>query len=158
MATHDPNKDPYWQKVIRTVTPLRPGSAKPTRKDQFAKLLRLPPEEIKIQKRPLRSVDQLQDKRYRRGRVQIDATIDLHDMTRAQALPALKKFIIRAYNRNLKTVLVITGKGARLDGVLRNAFTSWIDDPDIRPIIAGYAQAHQKHGGLGAWYVMLKSS
>ena len=98
-----------------------------------------------------------QEKKIRRGKVDIDLTIDLHDQTRAKAETHLKRSLIRAYNRNHKTVLVITGKGARLDGVLRNAFPGWMSDTNLRPIIASYAPAHIRHGGSGAWYVFLKA-
>lgn len=92
----------------------------------------------------------------RRGRVNIEATIDLHDLNRERARAALVKAVIRASNRNMKCVLVITGKGPRLEGVLRRNFPEWIAQAPIRPLVATYAQAHIKHGGTGAWYVFLK--
>jgi len=123
----------------------------------FAAMMRLPPD-VPTQTKPLpQSLDINQDKSVRRGRVQIDAKIDLHDMTQATAKPALSHAIIRASNRNYRCLLVITGKGARLDGVLRRNFPDWINAPDIRPLIATYAPAHIRHGGSGAWYVFLKT-
>lgn len=157
-----PEDRKIWQKVARTVAPRRrahgKGAAKPdpTRED-FAAMLRLPAAPLPSQKPLPQSLDINQDKRTRRGRVEIDGTIDLHDMTQAQARAALVTAIIRASNRNHKTVLVITGKGLRGEGVLRRNFPEWISQAPIRPIIATYAPAHQKHGGSGAWYVFLKS-
>ena len=155
-----------WQRVARTVSPRRyekgKGSAKALPRegpntDDFANMLRLPPDAPAPPRGLPQSLDVNQDKKTRRGQVQIDAKIDLHDMTQSQAKPALNKAIIRAANRNHRCVLVVTGKGLRGDGVLRKNFTSWISDPDIRPLIATYAQAHIRHGGSGAWYVFLKS-
>lgn len=147
-----------WQKVTRTVTPRRRGSAKPLpTTEDFAAMMRLPPD-IAPKARPRsQSLEVNRDKKVRRGRVTIDAKIDLHDLTQAQARPALIRAIMRTSNRNYKCVLVITGKGARLDGVLRRNFPDWIRAPEIRPLIANYAQAHIRHGGSGAWYVFLKS-
>ncbi len=156
-----PEEKQIWNRVARTVTPRRPKSAKaissPSR-DDFATMLRLPPVAVSTRPPPLHSLDINRDKKIRRGRVHIDAKIDLHDMTQAEARPALARAIIGASNRNYKCVLVITGKGARLDGVLRRYFPDWIAAPDLRPLIATYAPAHIRHGGLGAWYVFLKTA
>lgn len=97
-----------------------------------------------------------QDKKTRRGKIDVDVKIDLHDMTREQAFDALRRSLIRAYNHNKRTVLVVTGKGLRGEGVLRRSFPDWINHADIRPLIAEFAPAHQRHGGGGAWYVFLK--
>ena len=155
-----------WKKVARTVSPLRRPHGKqaakpfppigPSRQD-FANMLRVPPQ-MPDAARPLpQSLDVNQDKKTRRGQVSIDTKIDLHDMTQAQARPALQRAVIRASNRNYKCLLVITGKGTRGEGILRRSFIGWIEDPTIRPLIATYAPAHIRHGGSGAWYVFLKS-
>jgi len=160
-----PEEKQIWGKVSRTVSPRRafkgPKSAKPLppkgpTTEDFANMLRLPPLAKPSGRGLPQSLDVNQDKRVRRGRVVIDAKIDLHDMTQAMAYPALHRAIIRASNRGHKCVLVVTGKGIRGEGVLRRNFTSWIGESEIRPFIANYAQAHIKHGGSGAWYVFLK--
>ncbi len=97
------------------------------------------------------------DKRTRRGKIAIDRRIDLHDMTQDMAREALVSAILTAKARNHRCILVITGKGGlSYKGVLRRMFPMWIAQPDIRPHIASYAQAHQRHGGSGAWYIYIK--
>ncbi len=150
-----------WKKVARTVSPRRKekgkGSAKPLpSREDFANMLRLPPETKEAPRNISGSLDENRDKKTRRGLVNIDAKIDLHDLTQDKAKAALQKAVMRASNRNHKCLLVVTGKGVRLNGVLRRNFTGWLNDPVIRPLIANYAQAHIKHGGTGAWYVFLK--
>lgn len=153
-----PEEKQVWRRVTKTVTPRRAKSAKPVPSRQdFAAMMRLPSEAPLTLRGLPGALDINQDKKTRRGRVEIDAKIDLHDMTQAEARPALTRAIIRAANRNYKCILVITGKGARLDGVLRRNFPHWIAAPDVRPLIATYAQAHIRHGGAGAWYVFLKT-
>ena len=157
-----PEDRKIWQKVARTVAPRKRDRGKGAAKqdpsvEDFAAMLRLPPGERAAAKPLPKSLDVNNDKRVRRGRVEIDATIDLHDMTQAVARPALVKAVIRAYNQNFTTLLVITGKGLRGEGVLRRNFPEWISQVPIRPLIATYAPAHIKHGGGGAWYVFLKS-
>ena len=161
-----PEEKTVWKRVAKTVAPRRyekgPKSARPLppkdpTQEDFANMLRLPPDIAPAPRGLPQSLDENQDKKTRRGQVVINAKIDLHDMTQAQAKPTLMKAIIRASNRNHKCVLVVTGKGLRGEGVLRRNFIGWIGDPQIRPLIATYAQAHIKHGGSGAWYVFLKN-
>ncbi|WP_416878886.1 Smr/MutS family protein [Litorimonas sp.] len=152
-----------WGRVARTVSPRRypkgKGSAKPLpSREDFANMLRIAPSvSIDTQSTPGR-LERNNDKKTRRGRVEIDAKIDLHDMTQSEARPALSRAIMRAVKHNKKCLLVVTGKGVRLNGVLRQNFPNWIKDPTLRPHIATYAQAHIRHGGAGAWYVFLKQS
>ncbi len=156
-----PGETKIWRHVSKTVSPRRrpkgKGSAKPlpTRED-FANMMRIPVGEAPRSKPLPRTLDVNQDKRVRRGRVEIDAKIDLHDMTQDLARTALHRAIMQAANRNKFCLLVITGKGLRGDGVLRRNFPNWIAEPTVRPLIASYAPAHLKHGGSGAWYVFLK--
>lgn len=153
-----------WEKVAKTVSPRRrfkgPKAAKPlpppSGRDEFAAMLRLPPVPREAPRTAPQSLDVNGDKRTRRGQVDIDARIDLHDLYQMPARAALVTAIIRASNRNDKCVLVITGKGKRGEGVLKRNFPEWISQEPIRPLVATYAPAHIKHGGGGAWYVFLK--
>jgi len=143
-----------WHRVRRTVAPLKKGSAKGGRED-FAAMMQVPPP--RPAERPKDGpLSVRQDKKTRRGKVSVDVKIDLHDMTREQAFDALRRTLIRAYNHNKTSVLVVTGKGIRGEGVLRRSFPGWINHADIRPLIAEFAPAHQRHGGGGAWFVFLK--
>ena len=119
-------------------------------------------------------VDRGHDRKLRRGQVEIEARIDLHGLTRKRARSDLLAFLRRAQLNGLQKVLVITGKGAgaraldrrkfepwdleavSLPGVLRRSFTDWMDDPAFADLVSGYAQANRKHGGSGAFYVMLR--
>src|SRR5437773_83320 len=54
-----------------------------------------------------------QDQRaLKRGKLAIDARVDLHGMTQAAAHRTLNRFLTTAAERGLRCVLVITGKGA----------------------------------------------
>lgn len=152
----EPEKE-IWDRVARTVSPRRAKGAKPeVSRQDFAAMMRVQPDISSVSKSRPQSLDMNQDKKVRRGRVKIEMTIDLHDLTQAQAYPALISGLVRASNRNMRCTLVITGKGARLEGVLRRSLSGWLAIDPIRPLIASYAQAHIRHGGSGAWYVFLK--
>jgi DNA-nicking Smr family endonuclease len=100
--------------------------------------------------------DRAGEKRVRRGRVDIGATLDLHGHTWDTAQAALARFLRAAHRRGERTVIVVTGVGRGGAGVLKRALPDWLAEPDLRALIAGYAQAHRSHGGAGAFYVFLK--
>jgi DNA-nicking Smr family endonuclease len=95
-------------------------------------------------------------RRLSRGRDAVAARIDLHGMTQDAARAALTRFIARSAEEGWRAVLVITGKGAAGDGVLRRRVPDWLAEPPIRAHIAGVSEAHRRHGGEGALYVALK--
>ncbi|MEZ5994239.1 MAG: Smr/MutS family protein [Hyphomonadaceae bacterium] len=96
------------------------------------------------------------EKRVRRGKLEIGATLDLHGYTHDPARGAVERCLRSAHARGERTVLIVTGAGRGGEGVLKRAFPGWLSAPGLRPLIAGYAQAHRSHGGSGAFYVFLK--
>lgn len=152
-----------WSRVARTVRPA-PGRrieleddpslplsdeilAAPTAKTMAAPRSRRPnpPEDLSGQRR------------IRRGQSEIDARLDLHGHTQDSAHRELVHFIQREHAAGSRSILVITGKGRMGAGVLRARFFDWIADPELRPMISGYARAHPRHGGEGAVYLFLKA-
>tara|TARA_R110002095_G_scaffold179241_1_gene156650 strand:- start:124 stop:696 length:573 start_codon:yes stop_codon:yes gene_type:complete len=106
-----------------------------------------------------------------RRTIQIQARLDLHGMTQAQAIQALTPFIQRCYASKKQDILVITGKGVKsLDrqedaenkgvkiegGALRRNLPLWLEHPDLRPYIHFYTFSHPFEGKTGACYVRLK--
>ena len=85
-------------------------------------------------------------------------------MTLARAEPALNAFLARAQAQGLRMVLVVTGKGARVDrdsgrvaeGAIRREFPHWLNHQKNRGRIVAFRAAHARHGGGGAFYVLLK--
>ena len=151
----EPEKN-IWQRIAITVRPLNGPKPTKTAKRPDAAHMHLPPAPGPILHHTHRDIQTRKDKKTRRGHVHIERTIDLHDLTRDAAFAHLKIQIIRAYERQHRTVLIITGKGPNLRGVLRQSLPGWLTDPAIRPVIASFAQAHIRHGGTGAFYVFLK--
>lgn len=117
----------------------------------------------------LTGLDRRTEQRLRRGRIEVDGTLDLHGMTQNHAHAALRAFVVAAQLRGYRMVLVITGKGspegARFEpdlmwgsgrGVLRRLVPQWLSQPDLRPWVSGFRNAHQRHGGGGALYVRIR--
>ena len=92
-----------------------------------------------------------------KGRLDLEARIDLHGMFQDEAHDLLHTFIQRAFDRGLRHVLVITGKGASMgsDGALKRAVPIWFGKPEFRHLISSWETAAQNHGGDGALYVRL---
>ncbi|WP_019645101.1 Smr/MutS family protein [Novispirillum itersonii] len=101
-------------------------------------------------------VDHRTAQRFKRGRMDIDARIDLHGMGQEVAHSALIRFISGSASAGLRCVLVITGQGDRGQGVLKRMVPRWLNDETLRPIVLSFSQAQVEHGGYGALYVLLR--
>jgi len=92
-----------------------------------------------------------------KGRLALEARIDLHGLVQSEAHVILLDFLIRAHERGMRHVLVITGKGSSLgsEGALKRAVPFWFSKPEFRYLISSYETAAQHHGGEGALYIRL---
>jgi DNA-nicking Smr family endonuclease len=104
-------------------------------------------------------------KRMVRGKLKPEGRLDLHGMTLSEAHPALISFIFWAHESDKRLVIVITGKGKDRDsggpipirrGILRHQVPGWLTAPPLGAMILDIREAHQRHGGGGAYYVYLK--
>ena len=103
--------------------------------------------------------------RLKKGKKPVDGTLDLHGMTLAQAHPRLISYLRDAHASGKRLLLIITGKGklgyddgvmpARR-GVLRHQVPQWLQMAPLAPLVLQVTQAHDKHGGGGAYYVYLR--
>lgn len=87
----------------------------------------------------------------------IDATLDLHGMTRLTACAQVQAFLQDQVRRRHRHVLIITGKGRGGEaGVLRSSLPHWLNEPPLRSLISAMAAARPEKGGAGALHVLLK--
>src|ERR1035441_2347953 len=92
-----------------------------------------------------------------RWKSKLNARLDLHGLTQAQAHGALLRFMHNAHARDARLVLVITGKGRGAEpGVLRRQVPQWLGLPEFRAMVIGFEDAGARHGGEGALYVRLR--
>lgn len=159
-----------WARVTRTVKAYN-GSKTPTVHSNSSAPAFAPRRNVKIMAKNIRPRNVgviahhqthppqiAKDKRVRRGKINVDRKIDLHDLTQDAALARLTQTLYSASVQNQRCVLVITGKGGvHMGGVLRRMLPIWLSSADLRPLISRYAPAHLRHGGSGAWYVFLKA-
>jgi DNA-nicking Smr family endonuclease len=158
-----------WEKLRRSVRPLRPERKSAAADRQTGHAEAAPPQSssspvaarprVKAAEPPLARLEERTRRRLARGLTEVDARIDLHGMRQERAYSALIAFLRHAQLRGSKLVLVITGKGrdgADRSGVLRLAVPSWLARPDFRELIVGFEEAGRRHGGAGALYVRLR--
>ncbi len=145
-------------------TPKPPARARFTRADQVEVLREslLPPSDDTI----LATGDDLNFRRphipetvlvkLRRGQFAVDAEIDLHGMTGAEAKAALRDFVTAAVQRRSSCVRIIHGKGRRSGPrgpVLKNVVNQWLQRIDH---VQAFGSARHVDGGSGAVYVLLR--
>jgi DNA-nicking Smr family endonuclease len=172
------DEEHLWSLIARTVRPLRQGKkavavirqnaaasepVRPVKKkapvDQPLTAPRLRPVPATLPT----SIVRRDLQQLARGRTAIEARIDLHGMTQAQAHASLLNFLRRSQASGAKFVLVITGKGAPHAprgerGVLRQQVPLWLSLPEFRSCVLGFDIAHVGHGGEGALYVRLRKA
>jgi DNA-nicking Smr family endonuclease len=171
-----------WRQVARTVKPL-PGRspvepepeaapAKPAAVEDGARagpLSAAGRQATKPAPPPLVPLERRMRAQLRRGRQDVEAVIDLHGLRQDEAHAALRGFLRLQQQRGAKLVLVVTGKGVAGDvgygqeygnerGILRRNVPHWLRLPDLRPLVLGFDEAEQRHGGAGALYIRLRRS
>ncbi|MEX6724787.1 Smr/MutS family protein [Parapedomonas caeni] len=165
-----PEEEALWGQVAASVKPLEKRVTPPD-------LPRLKPQVVAPAERAMpvmgrhqaatpptqATLDAVWDRKIRTGEVLPDLIIDLHGHRRETAYTALTRGLARAHGRHARVVLVVTGKGktgadwpSQPGGVLREELPRWLTTPDLRPYVAALRPAHPRHGGDGAWYVILK--
>ncbi|MBV2142040.1 Smr/MutS family protein [Falsochrobactrum sp. TDYN1] len=168
-----------WETVARTAKPLSPKKIITEVSPDFSTLLaqeekaskpalkalrptgetREPKKSLSaLRERPIHTFDRPTHRKISKGRVDIEARIDLHGLTQNDAYELLYGFLVSAHARGLKHVMVITGKGRSLgsEGVLRQAVPHWFSTPLFRLLVSAYEDAARHHGGQGALYVRLR--
>lgn len=107
-------------------------------------------------------LDRNSERRLRQGKFPIEATLDLHGMTRQEAFDTLCGFLQRGFDMQRRCVLVITGKGrfraeaGSSDGVLRQQLPRWLSQEPCQHWVLRHSKAQPHHGGDGAFYILLR--
>jgi DNA-nicking Smr family endonuclease len=95
-------------------------------------------------------------RKLERGRFSVQAEIDLHGMTAAEAKPRLTDFIDSSAKQGHLCVRVVHGKGlgsGHRGPVLKNSVNRWLRKWDS---VLAFVSTRQVDGGTGAIYVLLR--
>jgi DNA-nicking Smr family endonuclease len=179
----DDNDDAaLWEKVVETAAPLKRGrnatAPKPAKIAAPAAKAKAPrsvpvttpaPKPVPKPSHVPRAapLDRQTSRQLDKGRIEVEARLDLHGMRQRDAHAQLRRFLKTAQARGLRHVLVITGKGADQEasksfyeeeerGVLRNAVPHWLAEPELAALVVSFSPAPRRLGGGGALYVRLR--
>lgn len=106
----------------------------------------------------LNPFDSAVHRKIARGRLPVEAHVDLHELTQGEAYALLLRFLRLAQHRGLRHVLIITGKGksSGSGGVLRQGVRHWLASAPFRSYVNAFETAARHHGGTGALYIKLR--
>ena len=171
-----------WAKVMASVRPLRgvvptalpqpplpsPSPAFGTPADSHREKASQPPkgegDRLKaVAQRTANTLDGSWDRRLSRGLAQPDSSLDLHGHTLHSAHSLLDQGLERATARGDRVLLLVTGKPPRPEserpharGAIRAAIADWLASSRFADRIAAVRNAHPRHGGAGALYIVLR--
>ncbi len=158
------NDRAIWAEAMRDVTPLRGRSAPipppaPISTSEPQRIIENgsgAPNPEPIER--FAGIDRANAERLKRGLHPIEARLDLHGMTQAEAHNELLEFVETSYHGGRRCLLVITGRGLSPEGpgVLKSAVPRWLAEARIRRRILAISAAQPRHGGAGALYVLLR--
>ena len=117
----------------------------------------------RVVKATANTLDGSWDRRLSRGLASPDVTLDLHGHTLASAHALLDQGLNQALTRGDRLVLLVTGKPPRPEserpharGAIRAAVADWLTASRFADRIAAVRNAHPRHGGAGALYIILR--
>lgn len=182
-----PEEAALWDRLARTVKPLRkatpvapkaeiaaracagppapPKFVKPAKPKPVASSQAAAPPAPPGRKQNTKGLDSHWERRLSRDSTQPDFTLDLHGHTLDQAWHRLDAGLVQAKAMDARLVLVVTGKPrpvAAADrgenrGAIRAKFLDWLAAGPHASDIAAVRPAHRRHGGEGALYLVLKN-
>lgn len=167
--------DKDWENYIKTVKPIKktgilmPNSLKEKNRFQIEKdedndmsLL-----DILSEKKVNNSeIDKNLLKNIKKGRMKINAVLDLHGKKVKESKSKVFYFIKNNFEANNRLVLIITGKGKRRgveegwkgDGVLKKLLPDWLNSISLSKYIVWFDIAPKDQGGEGALIIYIKKS
>jgi len=98
-------------------------------------------------------------KRLKRGEFSVQDYIDLHGLKKKEAEDVVREFIIKSYQRGLRCVLIVHGRGlGSVDHqpAIKRELPVWFKRGMLKRIVLAFVTARPCDGGAGALYVLLK--
>ena len=173
------DEEALWAQLAASVTPLHPASkAPPVPATPPAQVTPAKPTPTRKGRRPEPLVrpqhqrpaatpaglDGHWERRLRSAAIAPDFTLDLHGHTLDQAHARLDRGLRQAKAMGARLVLVVTGKSRPVDaadratrrGAIRAKILDWLAAGPHASDIAAIRNAHRRHGGEGAIYIVLR--
>ena len=97
------------------------------------------------------------DKNYKKKKLVPNMILDLHGHTLYSSKLLLHKFIFNCYEKNIRDLLIITGKGLNNKGALKEEVPKWLTNKSLNKFLVDFNVAPKKFGGEGALLVRIKN-
>ncbi len=163
----NPEEAALWRRVVETVRPATGRSAPPAASPAKSAAKPNPkpmPATPAITVAPRKTgnpatLDGTWDRQLGKGIVAPDRSIDLHGDTLARAYGRIDAALADAIAAGDRVLLLVTGKpgGERQGrGAIRAVVHDWLAASRHASRIAAVRNAHPRHGGVGALYVVLR--
>ncbi|HEX9948254.1 MAG TPA: Smr/MutS family protein [Allosphingosinicella sp.] len=174
MRRLNPDEARLWAKVVESVRPLggvaspqapsapaEAGAQEAPPPDPGLRRGTAPPPPPAPRKVPGETLDGSWDRRLSRGLASPDAMLDLHGHNLATAYDLLDRRLDEAIRSGARLLLLVTGKppgpgGPAKRGAIRAAVGDWLHASRHAGAIAAVRNAHPRHGGAGALYIVLR--
>ena len=161
-----PDEARLWAKVVESVRPLGAAAAPPVLAEEAPAPRATGPRPAPpppLRKGHGETLDGSWDRRLARGLVAPDASLDLHGRNLATAYDLLDRRLEEAIQAGARLLLLVTGKppgpaGPSRRGAIRAAVGDWLHASRHSGRIAAVRNAHPRHGGGGALYIVLRRS
>jgi DNA-nicking Smr family endonuclease len=98
-------------------------------------------------------------RRLKRGEFSIQDYIDLHGLTKKEAESAVNAFLLQSYQRDLRCVLIVHGRGLGSTDqrpAIKTELPVWLRRGALKRIVLAFVTARPYDGGAGAIYVLLR--
>ena len=105
----------------------------------------------------LRSKSLNNTKSFNKKKLKPDMNLDLHGQTLYSAKLLLHKFISTCYEKNIRNILIITGKGQNNKGALKEEVPKWLSEKFFNKFLINFNVAPKHLGGEGALLIRLKN-
>lgn len=110
------------------------------------------------------TLDSRWDRKLKAGTLEPEVTLDLHGLSLDGAYRRLMDGLRQARAMDARTILLIAGKERPVDpadrqhrrGAIRAKILDWLAASEFGPDVAAVRRAHNRHGGEGALYLVLK--
>ena len=169
------DEEALWHALARTVRPIHHARRTPSAPSETLAPAPLAPATWLTQaaapvamppppRTPAAVLDGGWERRIRSGSISPDMSIDLHGHTLASAHGRLNQALAQAAARDVRVLLVVTGKPPKgavsgafpKRGAIRGEIGHWLETSAWADRIASVRIAHPRHGGDGALYLILR--
>ena len=167
-----------WNKVIASVKPLHPAPQIMELPIPDVKVALPQPQKHKTEKLRVvaaksaakpqvnaspNSLDGSWDRRIGKGAIVPDVSVDLHGQGLSSAYIRLDGALEQAIAQGMRVILLVTGKARTHDrtsgdgrGAIASVVRDWLAASRHSAAISAVRNAHPRHGGAGALYIILK--